>query len=176
MPRLFHVSDRDDIELFRPRVAPTDPAARSAVWAIDEDHVGNQLLPRDFPRVCVRAGPTTSPVDASRFLFGDLASRVIAIETAWWGRVRSARLWVYELPEESFRLLDETAGYYLADETVTPVDRRAIHDVPAALLAMGYELRVLPSLWRLRDAVIASSLHFSVIRWRNAGPDPRVSP
>ncbi len=176
MPRLFHVSDRDDIERFEPRVAPTDPDARRAVWAIDEAHVGNQLLPRDCPRVCFRTGRTTSPEDRRRFLLDDPSSRVLAIETAWWERVRSSTLWVYELPTYPFTLLDETAGYYLADETVVPVGRQEIDDVPAALLAMGYELRVMPSLWPLRDAVIASSLDFSVIRWRNAGPDARVNP
>ena len=176
MPRLFHVSDRDDIQRFEPRVAPTDPDARRAVWAIDEAHVGNQLLPRDCPRVCFRAGPTTSAGDSHRFLLDDRSARIVAIETAWWERVRTSAMWVYELPTDPFTLLDQTAGYYVADETVTPIDRREVADVPTALLAMGYELRVMPSLWPLRDAVIASSLDFSVIRWRNAGPDPRVSP
>jgi hypothetical protein len=34
----------------------------------------------------------------------------------------------------------------------------------------GVELRVQPSLWELRDAVIASTLAFSIIRWQNAAP------
>jgi hypothetical protein len=39
-----------------------------------------------------------------------------------------------------------------------------------AILQRGVELRVLPDLWSLRDAVIASTLEFSIIRWRNASP------
>jgi Family of unknown function (DUF6886) len=31
-------------------------------------------------------------------------------------------------------------------------------------------LRVMPSLWQLHDAVVASTLQFSIIRMRNAQP------
>ena len=174
MTKLFHVSDRDDIVRFNPRVAPSDPNARIGVWAIDEDHLGNQLLPRDCPRVCFRTGQSTSPQDIGRFLFGDAAARVIAIEAAWWQRVTRATLWVYELPAEPCTLLDEVAGYYLAETSVTPIDRREVSDIPVAIIELGYELRVMPTLWPLREAVITSTLALSVIRWRNAGPSPEV--
>ena len=45
-----------------------------------------------------------------------------------------------------------------------------IEDLLAALIARDVELRVMTSLWKLRDAVVASSLQFSIIRWRNARP------
>ena len=64
-------------------------------------------------------------------------------------------MWLYEMPEHPFTLLDATAGYYLADETVTPIGRREVADVPRELLAMDYELRVMPSLWPLRDAGVS---------------------
>ena len=38
------------------------------------------------------------------------------------------------------------------------------------LLGREVELRFVPSLWPLRDAVVASSLEFSLIRMRNALP------
>ena len=40
------------------------------------------------------------------------------------------------------------------------------------LLTRGVDLRVLSNLWSLRDAVVASSLQFSIIRMRNAQPRP----
>jgi hypothetical protein len=40
----------------------------------------------------------------------------------------------------------------------------------AELLRRGVELRFVPSLWPLHDAVAASSLRFSIIRMRNALP------
>jgi hypothetical protein len=39
-----------------------------------------------------------------------------------------------------------------------------------AVLQRGVELRILPNLWPLRDAVIESTLEFSIIRWRNSLP------
>lgn len=39
-----------------------------------------------------------------------------------------------------------------------------------AILQRGVELRILPNLWSLRDAVVESTLEFSIIRWRNALP------
>jgi hypothetical protein len=45
-----------------------------------------------------------------------------------------------------------------------------IEDLLGELLACDIELRVMPSLWPLCDAVVASSLRFSCIRMRNALP------
>jgi hypothetical protein len=45
-----------------------------------------------------------------------------------------------------------------------------IDDVLAALIERDVELRVMPSLRKLRDAVVASTLQFSIIRIRNAQP------
>ena len=37
-----------------------------------------------------------------------------------------------------------------------------------ALIDSGVELRIMPSLVPVRDAVIASTVEFGIIRWRNA--------
>ena len=172
---LFHVSDRTGVARFEPRVAPTDPDARLAVWAVDGDHLGHLLPPRDCPRVCFRADATSTATDIDRLLHGDRTSRVIAVEAGWWRRIADARMTVYRMPRARFTLHDATAGYHLSPDPVVPDGAEPVDDVPAALLALGYELRVMPSLWRLRDAVVASSLPFSVIRWRHAAPRPGSS-
>ena len=51
-----------------------------------------------------------------------------------------------------------------------PVSVTTVDDPVSAVLQRGVELRILPNLWSLRDAVIESTLEFSVIRWRNASP------
>jgi hypothetical protein len=53
---------------------------------------------------------------------------------------------------------------------VTPIAQRVVVDPAAELFERRVELRVLPSLWELRDAVAQSSLGFSIIRMRNARP------
>lgn len=175
MPKLFHVSDHDDIGRFVPRAAPTNPSTSVAVWAIDEAHLGHYLLPRDCPRVCFRAGPTTTASDRHGLLLDDPTARVIAIEAMWWERIRTASMPVYEMPDRSFELLDATAGYDLSESAVVPEGRRQIDDLPAAILDLGYELRIVPNSWPLRDAVVESTRDFSIIRWRNATARPGAS-
>jgi hypothetical protein len=164
--RVFHVSEETGIELFEPRMI--EGATEPLVWAINDERVHNYLLPRDCPRVTFYAGPRTSAEDRERFLGPSPA--VVAIESAWFDRVRSCRLFCYQLPGETFSCHDETAGYYVSRIAVRPSAVEYIDDLVAALVRRGVELRVLPCLWSLRDAVVASTLEFSIIRWRNASP------
>jgi hypothetical protein len=141
------------------------------VWAISDDRLGNYLLPRDCPRVTFYAGAETSRADIDRFL--GPAPAVVAVESAWMERVRSTTLYCYQLPAESFVLIDECAGYFTSRTSVTPLGVTRYIDPPRELAKRGVELRVLPTLWGLHDAVASSTLRFSMIRMRNAAPDPR---
>jgi hypothetical protein len=140
------------------------------VWAVGERLLHNYLLPRDCPRVTFYAGPGTTPEDSERFMLGTSARHVVAIESAWLDRVRRARLYLYELPRESFVSIDDGAGYYVSRESLEPLSVTVVDDLLAALLARDVELRVTGSLWKLRDAVVGSTMQFSIIRWRNAQP------
>ena len=162
--RLFHLSDDPGIAHFVPR--PSAYTAMPVVWAIEDGRLHNYLLPRDCPRVCFYAGEGTTTDDRARWL-GD-AHAVIAIEAAWLERMRAAQLQCYAMPAGTFRLQDAGAGYWVSETGVTPHDVELLDDLPAALTARGVELLVLPSLWDLHDAVMASSLVFSMIRMRNA--------
>jgi hypothetical protein len=133
----------------------------------------NYLLPRDCPRVTFYAGPETSEADRARFLALGGAGHVVVIEKGWLERVRQARLWVYEMPEGAFSCALEGAGYFVARVAVQPKRVIEITDVLGALNARDVELRVVPSLWALRDAVAASTLAFSCIRMRHALPRGR---
>jgi hypothetical protein len=163
---LYHISEEPGIEVFNPRRPTRDDEA--LVWAIDEEHLRNYLAPRECPRVTYAAGPATTAADRERFLGSSLA--VIAIETAWFERMRSCRLHCYHLPADTFELSDECAGYFVSRTAVRPVRVQVIDDPITALLKRGVEFRVQSSLWALRDAVVASTLAFSIIRWRNAAP------
>ena len=66
-------------------------------------------------------------------------------------------------------MIDECAYYcvcyqlFVAPLTISPVD-----DIMAELLNRNVELRFMPSLVQLADAVSNSTLNFSIIRMRNA--------
>ncbi len=173
--RLYHVSDRGDIAVFEPRPARVDhpqPVAEPVVWAIAERLLHNYLLPRDCPRVTFYAWPDSDPADVARLLGVTAAGYVVAIESDWLEAVRRAILWLYEFPPDAFRVLDAGAGYYVAHQSVVPLSIRRVDDALAELTRRDVELRVTPSLWPLRDAVLASSLPFSFIRMANARPRP----
>ena len=165
---LFHVSEEPGIGRFEPRPSPyTD---EPVVWAIDAARLRNYLLPRDCPRVTYYAGRETTAADAERFLGSSPA--VIAVESAWLERLRACRLYCYHLPPETFACIDECAGYFVSREPVVPTRVQVVDDLLAALLGRGVELRFVPDLWLLRDAVVSSTLQFSLIRMRNALPKP----
>ena len=166
---LYHVSEQSGIERFEPRSVE---GGEAVVWAVDSERLRNYLLSRDCPRVTFNAGPDSTADDVQRFLGS--SSAVVAVESGWLERIRSCRLFVYHLPPESFVCIDQCAGYYVSKEPVAPAAEEVVDDLIAALLNRGVELRFLPDLWDLRDAVAASTLQFSIIRMRNAGP--RVMP
>lgn len=167
---LFHISDQPGITRFEPRPPPSPRPGLDGtmVWAIGGAHLHNYLLPRDCPRVTFYATPTSEPADVARLMCGVSARYVVAVEAGWLPALRAARLYQYALPPHSFELHDAGAGYYISRAAVVPLAVEPITDLLVALLAHDVELRVMPTLWRLHDAVAASSLQFSMIRMRNA--------
>ena len=163
---LFHVSEEPCIESFEPR--PSDYSTEPVVWAISADRLHNYLVPRDCPRVTYYAGSETSAADVETFLGSSPA--VVGVESGWFERLRSCRLYCYHLPPETFECIDECAGYFVSRVAVAPARVEVIEDSIAELLKRGIELRFVPDLWPLHDAVVASTLQFSIIRMRNALP------
>jgi hypothetical protein len=161
---LYHVSDRPDIARFEPR--SSEYTNEPVVWAVDEERLRNYLLPRDCPRVTFYAGPATSVADIERFLGASRA--VVAIESGWLDRVLSARLFVYRMPSATFSCIDECAGHFVSRHRVVPERMDTVENALEALRGRGVEVRILPSLWLLHDAVAWSTLQFSMIRMRNA--------
>jgi hypothetical protein len=161
---LFHISEESGIERFEPLASQYTSGL--VVWAIDDARLRNYLVPRECPRVTYYAGRDTTAADVERFLGSSPA--VIAIESGWLARLTSCRLYCYHMPPDTFECIDECAGYYVSPAVVIPVHVEVFNDPMAELARRGVELRFVPSLWPLADAVVASSLQFSLIRMRNA--------
>jgi len=163
---LFHISEEAGIRRFEPR--PSQYTTEPVVWAISAPRLCNYLLPRDCPRVTYYAGTNTNTSDIEQFLGRSRA--VVAIEEAWFPRLQSCRLYCYHLPPTTFECLDECAGYFVSRMAVVPDHVEVFQDMLAEMGQRDVQLRLLPSLWTLRDAVVASTLQFSMIRMRNASP------
>ena len=134
------------------------------MWAVDEQHLPNYLLPRDCPRVC------WVPTPGSANLLASPADRVIVIETGWASRARNAHLLVHELDSDGFAVLDSVAGYWVSDSSARVLDVRMVEDCLAELTERKVEVRVEDTLWPYVDAVADRGGEFSVIRIRNARP------
>lgn len=114
--------------------------------------------------------PDSTPEDRARFLIQTAAGMVIAIEGSWLQRLRQTQLFAYHLPGATFRAT-EGPGYHLSYEPVSPLRVEPIGDLLTRLVARGVEVRLTPSLWPLYRALLSATLHYSMIRMRNAQPE-----
>lgn len=168
--RLCHVSEEPGIEIFLPRPSPQvyENITSDVVFAVTEDMVHNYLLPRDCPRVTYFVKPDSSPDEIEKFIGSTKKKYIITVEENWLERIKQTTLYLYELPNENFSMLDEGAGYYIYYKAVKPIKVTIVNDILSELGGKDVELRFLPSLKDLAKEVASSSLQFSIIRMRNA--------
>jgi hypothetical protein len=164
---VWHVSDDGSIRRFEPRADPEHDSSDALVWAIDEEHVPAYWFPRDCPRGTFWALETTTDDDVERYLTGDRARRVQAIQSDWLEAFRAARVFAYSLPSETFEPYGRAAGYWVSRKAVEPIEVQELGDLLTAHAQAGIELRIVPDLRELWQRVIASTLEFSGIRLRN---------
>jgi hypothetical protein len=162
---LWHVSEDPAIEVFYPHHHELHALGEPLVWAVDSQYWWLYWFPRDCPRACFNAKEDTTDDDVQGWLDGDRARRVAVIETGWLERFRSARVYAYRLPPETFEPWDK---FFVSRETVVPLEVVELGDLLARHAAADHELRIAPSLYPLWDRVVESTLDFSGIRLRNA--------
>jgi hypothetical protein len=126
------------------------------------------VLPRECPRVTFYPGSKSDPADVLALMGNSSATAVVAIESAWLMRVWRTILYVYALPADGFELIDKSAGYWINRASVVPIGVQRVTECLRALAERQVEIRIVPNLWPLRDAVVKSSLHYPCIRMRNA--------
>ena len=165
MTELWHVSEDPTIEVFHPHHHELHTLDEPLVWAIDTAHQWLYWFPRDCPRACFNAKEDTTDEDVALWLDGDRTRRVSVIESGWLERFRTARVYAYRLPPESFEPWDK---FFISRQTVEPLELVELGDLFTRHADAGVELRIAPSLYPLWDRVSASSLDFSGIRLRNA--------
>jgi hypothetical protein len=170
MPHLLHFSEDPDIKVFRPHVPASSPDNPPMVWAVDEEHAPGFWFPRMAPRACCwSAGKPLTPIGRSLLDMG-AGTRMHAIESVWLERMRACRMYVYRFDRAPFGLHNNDAGYYATKDTIVPLSVEPIGDLLDLHVAAGIELRIVPNLWPVIDAIVESGLEFSIIRKMNALP------
>ena len=165
MTELWHVSEDATIEVFRPHHNELHALDEKLVWAIDTSYWWLYWFPRDCPRACFNAKGDTTDEDVERWLDGDRTRRVAVIETRWLEHFRSARVYAYRLPPDTFEPWDK---FFVSRETVVPLELVELGDLLARHAAARNELRIAPTLYSLWHEVNETTLDFSGIRLRNA--------
>jgi len=169
--KLFHVSEKPDIIRFIPRIPLRDDIdnSKGLVWAIDEQHLPNFLTPRECPRVTYRAGENTTEADIAKF-FSSYCRHCVAIEHKWYDKMRETTLYIYQFDPSHFYLQDKIAGYYVSEYTEFPIAKTQINDLFGELFKTGSEIRMVDNLWPMADAVVNSTLEYSICDMANAQP------
>jgi hypothetical protein len=164
---LLHFSEDPSIDRFEPHVPATNPSQAPGVWAIDAEHAPVYWFPRNCPRGSVWADTQEQQAMLSE-RFQTAARRVQVAELDWLERIRSAKLFVYELDPAPFAPWPDAEGQWVAREPVVPLLVRPVGDILALHADAGIELRFVPDLLVFWDAVVGSGLPFSGVRLRYA--------
>lgn len=167
--QLFHFSNEPNIEIFRPRVKHNRQDMPPVVWAIDQEHEFTFYFPRDCPRIVVTRTDDMSEEDQAKFFGLSSANIIITVETHWYKTINEATIYRYTFPGESFKLFDETAGYYISEETIKPEEMKPLNNLIERLIDLNVEVRFTPSLHPLREAILQSTIQdFGIHRFGNA--------
>lgn len=168
--RLLHVSEESNIEIFEPRIPYRIDIdnSKGLVWAINEKCLPNFLTPRDCPRVTYYRNDKSTDEDINKYFSSKTSTHVVAIEHKWFEVMKNTTLYLYEFDPSNFYLQDEIAGYYVSESSQIPINKIIITDLFSELFKRKVELRVVDSLWDLRDEIINTSLNWSMCRMGNA--------
>ncbi|TBL76002.1 DUF6886 family protein [Paenibacillus thalictri] len=153
---LYHFSEEPNIEVFVPRVKANRQNMPPVVWAIDREHEFTFYFPRNCPRIVYTRSEGLSERDEALFFGSSRSDKIVTVETGWYKAISETTMYRYMFPAESFKLFDETAGYYISEQTIKPLQVDAISNLIEKLTAMNIELRFTPNLNPLREAILQS--------------------
>ena len=151
---LFHFSEDPAIDVFVPRIAPTQQVEGAFVWADDEALSPRYWFPRDCPR-------------ATWWKKTDITDRVHAIQADWYDRFVACELYVYRFDGSSFRK-NPPGGGWISEATIAPLDVQPVGPLLERHRDANIELRVvddLNALWH--DVIALPDIDFSGIRLKN---------
>ena len=163
---LFHYSEDPCISRFEPHVPRTNPDVAAAVWTIDEAHAPLYWFPRNCPRVTVWAN-TVAQHRHLQHLFGTDGLRVQAAPISWSDEIVACKLYEYRFEATDFDPWPDVEGQWISYRAVTPVEVMPVGDLLQRHREANIDLRLVPSLATIREAVLDSGLPFSMVRCKD---------
>ena len=171
LPTLYHFSDFGDIVSFQPRPPLRHLDSEPLVYAIDAWHAPLYFFPRDCPRIALWPVPETNNNEREQFSNETSARIVIYIESQFEAAWRKSDLYRYEMnPEDGF-IDTGDHGVWISRQTVQPIARTRLRNLPSEASEANVEIRVVDSLVEIatqlhdfEQSIFLTSLHVSMIR------------
>lgn len=168
-PKLFHISEEQNIQIFKPRVSKKQWNNKLYVWAISEEKIYNYYFPRECPRICINLEKSNISKNWLNFPKEKSTKAIIFVPEKWEERIEKCTLFQYEFNNKNFKLIDEIAGYYVSNKTELPTNQIRIKNCKQELKKLKVELVISNKehLQQIKDKVITDLKEFSIIRWSN---------
>jgi len=182
--KLYHFSERGDIDVFVPRAPLRHPHAEPLVYTMQAVESPLYLFPRDCPRISTWVTDDTSESDRELFILSGTARIRSFIDRTFESQWRNGQIYRYTFDAEGF---ENCQGYgdWVSRSTQRPIGVELIDDLPAAAEAHGMSVEVVDSLvdlgHELHDYTTkqwTTTLHVSMVRmgllpgWENSTSKP----
>jgi hypothetical protein len=84
--------------------------------------------------------------------------------------MRTTALYRYQLDASLFRPWPDASGQWICESVVEPIAMDSFGDLLARHADAAIELRLVPSLWPMRDLAASDRWDYSIVRMSNARP------
>lgn len=169
MPRLFHISEDENISQFTPRISKKQWNFEKYVWAINEKKWHNYLLPRECPRICIDTQQSNILSDYLKPQIIEHKKAMLFAPASWEEKIDHCTLFRYEFSDINFKLMDEIAGYYVSEQTEIPIHKTKIENCVEYLNKLNIALIMVDNkrMLEIKEKVVQHLKAFSIIRWKN---------
>lgn len=168
-PKLFHISEQENIHQFIPRKSKEQWNYNKYVWAISEEKIYNYLLPRDCPRICINVERKSASWFGLTPLVKENTNAIIYTPKDWYIKIKNCTLFKYEFSVGNFKLIDSIAGYYVSEKTELPLGIIKINNCLEELekLKIKFVNVSKEEMVEIKEEVVNNLTDFSIIRWSN---------
>ena len=168
-PRLYHISEEEDIQYFHPRISKEQWNYENYVWAIDEEKIHNYLLPRECPRICIDLEKIKININWLEKFPIENQKAIVFVPDYWKENILLCTLFKYEFDNSNFKLIDKIAGYYVSRKVEVPIRKFEIKNCEQELTNSNAILITLKraQMLEIKEKVVKDLNDFSIIKWNN---------
>lgn len=155
--RLFHVSQKNNIEVFKPRILERRPEldqGNGFVWAVTLEKLYGFFFPEDCPRLLTFKGKEPNYVEGDYYAYAFIEEKHLE-------ELINCSVTIYEFKADNFILQDDIAGYYVSEVTERPIAKYQIVNCMDALECFDVKLFSVQSLEKYKNEIMSCTNNYS---------------